>query len=176
MHELRIIIKGIQVVFDAEQDAGKPKEAIQRKPENRVPAGAVFQILPYAPVKPLQQLIGKESWADAFIVPFIQHQRRTVGGGRRQSRSSGGTPELMEQVLPPIVVDAVSPVVCGRESFPPPAGEGLIPPACPFNDRRAVDGGIPAEEKAETLGIGKRHGEMWIRDRGRTVQVFFRFL
>ena len=146
----RLVVEGIEVIFDAEELARVPEKAVQREPVRHVLVRVRARVVPDRAVDLLEQPVGQDVRQNLLIAVFILDQSRAVVCRLRAALVERGQPELLEPVVSPVRAELF--IVHAGEPLRKPVFHRLVPPRGPFDDRRAVDG-LAAQKPGESFGV-----------------------
>ena len=144
--QFRVVIKGIKMLFDAEQDARPPEGAVQRIPYKRVAAFVRGAQRIQLGRKAGYCIFRKQIGAYGVIVRFVRDDAAAVRSILGAALCLVGQPELFVVCQAEIVLHltVIQPL---RQSFAVPAVQRFIPPVRPLQDghpihRRSVHNGM----------------------------------
>ena len=144
VHQIRLIVECVEMVFDAKQGAGKPEKTLDRKPENRIPLFLLDR-----PSRPnggvdrkgvIDRIERREELFVLFLeTTFTAEEPGPVNLRLWYIRMHGPKPGLLVVLDAKVIPDVIAVSQIDGQSFAVPAIECLGPPTGPFDQRQPID-------------------------------------
>ena len=148
LHELRLVVEGVKMVFDAEEIAREPEKAVEGEPEDRVAALVLFAVAFERLEIDCVEIVNGARGAELLVFREVAYKRAAVRNLRRPGVGRAD-PALHHEVEPEMLLESDR-VETGREPLFPPVFESQMPPRSPFDDGEAV-GLLEIQDRLETL-------------------------
>ncbi len=132
LHQVRIVVEGIQVALNAEQSARIPERSLKSEPEYRMPLLLFGSPLPQYVGIELRQTV--QSGQDPFVVVLILNNGPAVAFWRRGLLTPRPEPQLAHAIQAEVLLQ----IRIVRYSLFNPILTRQLPPTRPFNDGKAL--------------------------------------
>ncbi len=150
VHQLGVVVEGVEVPLNSEQAAGEPEEAVDDHPQHKALPPARRDLLLQ---RGEQRVVGRvEAGQQLFVPVLVIHDARAVVRRRREAGPQRVGAQVPDRIEAAVLLDLIAGHVRGQ-ALGVPALQGLIPVGRPLDHGQPVHR-LPAHGRAEPPGDG----------------------